>query len=123
MNAAAEQGHQVIAKPWGQEEVLEINDRYLVKKLTMHKGHRCSLQYHRIKKETIYVLSGQLKIIAGLSEATLTEKVYRAHEHVTIAPNWIHRMEAVEDSVYLESSTPEMEDVVRVSDDYQRTAP
>lgn len=69
MNAATGQTHQVIEKPWGQEEVLEINDRYLVKKLTMHKGHRCSLQYHLVKKETIYVLSGQLKIISGLSEA------------------------------------------------------
>jgi hypothetical protein len=29
-------------------------------------------------------------------------------------------MEAVTDSVYLEASTPEMEDVVRLSDDYLR---
>ena len=51
---------QVIEKPWGCEEVVEINDKYMVKKLTMWAGHRCSLQYHNLKKETIYVLSGVL---------------------------------------------------------------
>ena len=30
-------------------------------------------------------------------------------------------MEAIEDSVYLEASTPEMDDVVRLQDDYERT--
>ena len=53
---------QIIEKPWGREEVVEINDRYMMKKLTMWKGHRCSLQYHNHKQETIYVLSGQLRI-------------------------------------------------------------
>lgn len=113
---------RVIEKPWGKEEVLEINDRYLMKKLTMHKGHRCSLQYHNVKKETIYVLSGQLKIIVGPTKETLAEKIYQAHESITIMPKEVHRMEAVEDSVYLEASTPDMDDVVRVSDDYQRAA-
>lgn len=28
---------QVIDKPWGKEEVVEINDKYMMKKLTMHK--------------------------------------------------------------------------------------
>ena len=29
-------------------------------------------------------------------------------------------MEAIEDSIYLEASTPEMDDVVRLEDDYKR---
>ncbi|MBU3606129.1 cupin [Polynucleobacter sp. MWH-Creno-3A4] len=111
---------QVIEKPWGREEVIEINDKYMVKKLTMWAGHRCSLQYHNIKKETIYVLSGVLKIIQGLSQDQLIEKLYYAGDTITIAPGLIHRMEGVEDSVYLEASTPEMGDVVRLMDDYQR---
>ena len=44
---------QIIEKPWGQEEIIEINDSYMVKRLTMWKGHSCSLQYHNQKKETI----------------------------------------------------------------------
>ena len=112
--------YKVIEKPWGREEVVEINERYMVKKLTMWAGHRCSLQYHNIKKETVYVLSGVLKIIHGTTPDALEEKLFRAGDTITIAPGLIHRMEGVEDAVYLEASTPEMDDVVRLVDDYQR---
>ncbi len=111
---------QVIEKPWGKEEVVEINDRYMMKKLTMWKGHRCSLQYHNVKRETIYVLSGHLRIYHGPSQDSLQSKVFVAGETITLTPGVVHRMEAVEDSIYLEASTPEMDDVVRLSDDYQR---
>jgi len=114
--------YKVIEKPWGREEVVEVNDKYMVKKLTMWAGHRCSLQYHNIKKETIYVLSGVLKIIQGASQDALEEKLYRAGDTITIPPKLIHRMESVEDAVYLEASTSEMDDVVRLVDDYQRAA-
>jgi len=111
---------KVIEKPWGREEVIEINDKYMIKKLTMWKDHRCSLQLHNHKKETIYVLSGQLRIISGLDQNNLTGKIYTAGESITISPGEVHRMEAAEDSVYLEASTPEMDDVVRLLDDYDR---
>ena len=101
--------------------MIEINEHYMVKKLTMWKGHRCSLQYHNQKKETIYVLSGQLKIHSGPSENELTVKIYGPNDTITLLPGTIHRMEEVEDCVYLEASTPQMEDVVRIQDDYNRT--
>ena len=111
---------QIIEKPWGKEEVIEINDKYIMKKLTMLKGHRCSLQLHNHKKETIYVLSGQLRIISGPDQDNLTGKIYTEGESITISPGVVHRMEGVEDSIYLEASTPEMDDVVRLVDDYER---
>ena len=111
---------QIIEKPWGKEEVIEINDKYMMKKLTMLKGHRCSLQLHNHKKETIYVLSGQLRIISGPDQDNLTGKIYSEGESITISPGVIHRMEGLEDSIYLEASTPEMDDVVRLVDDYER---
>ena len=86
----------------------------------MKKGHRCSLQYHESKKETIYVLSGRLKISTGINEKNITSKVYQAGDSITINPGVIHRMEGETDSIYLEASTPEMEDVIRLSDDYKR---
>lgn len=113
---------RIIEKPWGKEEVIEINDRYMVKKLTMNKGHRCSIQYHNIKRETIYVLSGELRIYYGSEKEKLDSKIFTAGETITIVPGIIHRMEAVEDSIYLEASTPEMDDVVRLEDDYSRTS-
>ena len=111
---------QVIEKPWGREEVIELNDRYMVKRLTMWKGHRCSLQYHNAKCETIFVLSGQLRIYYGGSLDSLDSRNFTPGETITLVPGVIHRMEGIEDSVYLEASTPEMEDVVRIEDDYLR---
>ena len=110
----------VIEKPWGKEEIVEINDKYMMKKLTMWKGHRCSLQLHNYKKETIYVLSGQLNIISGPDQESLRGKIYTVGQSITIEPGIVHRMEGLEDCVYLEASTPEMDDVVRLVDDYER---
>ncbi|MFC1680197.1 cupin domain-containing protein [Pseudomonadota bacterium] len=114
---------KVIEKPWGKEEVLEINPIYMMKRLTMWAGHRCSLQYHEVKRETVYVLSGQLRIYIGDSQDQLSSKIYKAGDSITLEPGKIHRMEAVTDSIYLEASTPEMRDVVRLNDDYQRADP
>ena len=111
----------LIEKPWGSEEVIEINDQYMMKKLKMYKNHRCSLQFHNYKKETIYVLTGQLRIYTGETIGDLSSKIYGPNESITLKPGVIHRMEAVEDSIYLEASTPEMDDVVRLSDDYNRS--
>ena len=111
----------IIEKPWGNEEVIEINERYMVKRLTMWKGHRCSMQYHKMKCETIYVLSGKLLIHYGPTLEGLVSKVFDSGETITIKPKVVHRMEGIEDCIYLEASTPELEDVVRLVDDYQRT--
>jgi len=109
-----------IEKPWGKEEILEINNNYMVKKLTMWKGKRCSLQYHTKKCETIYVLNGALKIYYGSDQKSLFSKIFTINEHITLAPGIIHRMEAVQDSIYIEASTPEINDVIRLMDDYNR---
>lgn len=42
---------KIIEKPWGSEEIIEINEIYMFKKLLMKKGHRCSLQYHEHKRK------------------------------------------------------------------------
>lgn len=110
----------VIEKPWGKEELLEKNDRYMFKRLTMFQGHACSLQYHEIKAETVYLLSGSLKVYIGDKEDELDEIIMKSGESITLYPFKIHRMEALEDSVYLEASTPELEDVVRLQDRYKR---
>ncbi|GHU04121.1 hypothetical protein FACS1894205_1800 [Alphaproteobacteria bacterium] len=112
---------ETIEKPWGQEEILEVNDAYMVKRLTMRAGHRCSLQWHREKMETIYVLSGVLTIVSGPNADELEREDYPAGRSITIKPGIVHRMLAEGgDATYLEASTPQMEDVVRLADDYAR---
>ena len=110
----------LIMKPWGSEDVLEHNEKFVVKRLFMTAGHRCSLQYHQIKRETIYVLSGKLKVVFGASADRLADVILGPHEHLTLPTGMVHRMEAIEDCFYLESSTPELDDVVRLKDDYNR---
>lgn len=109
-----------IIKPWGYELLIEKNKKYMVKKLFMKKGHRCSLQFHKKKIETIFVISGNLKIFYGKNKNKLNYKIFKPQNTITINPKIIHRMEAVNNCIYLEASTPEIKDVVRLSDDYQR---
>ena len=110
----------IINKPWGKEEVIEINEHYMVKRLTMYAGKRCSLQYHDHKIETIYVLSGELNIIQGEDKENLKSSVFKPNQFITLKNLIVHRMEGITDCVYLEASTPQMEDVIRISDDYNR---
>ena len=110
----------VITKPWGFEQLLEHNSRYVLKRLVMNKGFRCSLQYHREKTETIFVLSGKLLILVQEPDSSPSENIYLPGTSLTIQPGVIHRMSAIEDCEYLEASTPELADVVRLSDDFQR---
>ncbi len=104
-----------IDKPWGYEKILERNKHYVLKELFMKTDHSCSLQYHRLKRETIYILTGKLEIKSN--DGT---KVYEPFDCVTIYPGEIHRMCAVEDCLYLEASTTELDDVIRLDDEYGR---
>ncbi len=107
---------QKIEKPWGYEELLENNPQYTVKRLLMKKGHQCSYQYHEKKRETIYCLRGRLHIVGEG-----TNKILAEGDSITIPSFEKHRMRAVEeDTLYLESSTSELEDVIRINDDYGR---
>ena len=109
-----------IKKPWGKEELLENNSKYAVKRLTMLKGHRCSLQFHEKKRETIYVLSGLLCLHYGETVHQMESLRLAPGDSFTIPEKLIHRMEGIADSVYLEASSPELDDVIRLSDDYDR---
>lgn len=111
---------KTIIKPWGKEEIIHADDRYVMKRLTMTAGHRCSLQYHEFKKETIYVLNGKLEISIGSTLESIQKQIYLPGDSITLEPRTVHRMAAIETSVYLEASTPELDDVVRLVDDYNR---
>lgn len=109
-----------VEKPWGYEELVECNDSYVVKKLFMKTGCACSTQYHTNKRETIMILSGSLKISTGSTLESLTSAIYTPFQTITIQPYTVHKMEAVEDCLYMETSTNELWDVVRLKDLYGR---
>ena len=79
-----------------------------------------SLQYHERKEETVCVQSGRLLFEVGMSEDSLESFELSPGESVHLLPGTRHRMTALEDSVVLEASTTELEDVVRLEDRYGR---
>jgi len=110
-----------IEKPWGYEELVEYNKNYVVKKLFMYEGHSCSTQYHELKTETIVVLKGILRIFIGNDLNSLEFKDYMEGDNITIKPYMIHKMMGISDCLYMETSTNELWDVIRLQDDYGRT--
>jgi mannose-6-phosphate isomerase len=108
-----------VEKPWGHELIWARTDRYVGKVLHIEPGHVLSLQYHRKKDETIYVLKGEI-ILRLQPGDTLTERRLREGEAFHIHPTLIHQFEAVVASDLLEASTPEIDDVVRLKDRYGR---
>jgi len=109
-------------KPWGYEELIEVNDSYAIKRIFMKAGHKCSLQKHLKKRETFVLLSGTMKYTHPTGVDIVINQnadvpIYAAY---TIQPGEVHRMEAITDILYLECSTPELDDVERLDDDYDR---
>lgn len=109
----------ITEKPWGHEELL-VNGPYVVKKLHVNKGHKLSLQYHEVKHETLIVLSGNVWLWYGDDRRSLNGIRLHPGFVEVITPGTVHRIEAEEDSIILECSTTELDDVVRLHDDYGR---
>lgn len=111
-----------IEKPWGYEELVYSGSNYVFKKLFMKEGEACSLQYHEKKHETVLIHSGRLRVSIGSSLDDIKDTILEPGETVVLAPGVLHRMTALEDCVYFESSTPELDDVIRLDDRYGRTS-
>jgi mannose-6-phosphate isomerase-like protein (cupin superfamily) len=123
---------KIVEKPWGREIWFADQAAYAGKVLEVRKGCRLSLQYHERKTETLYLLSGRMRLTfraTALGETPAASLVTPADESVWlpgaalhIPARTIHRFEALEDSVLLEVSTPDLTDIVRLQDDFARPA-
>lgn len=109
-----------VNKPWGHEVIWAEQPKYLGKILNILGGKRLSLQYHKIKDETVMVLKGELTLEYGPNKLNLKTHVLKEGQTWHIAPGMLHRMSAVDDVQVLEVSTSELADVVRVEDDHGR---
>ncbi|MCW2275921.1 cupin domain-containing protein [Rhodoblastus acidophilus] len=107
-------------KPWGRELLIVANERYALKDIFIKAGTRSSLQYHERKLETILLLSGRLTLESGTGDGPYATRDYTAGESYSISPGMHHRVTAQEDTRLIEVSTPELDDVVRIHDDYGR---
>jgi len=112
----------IIDKPWGSERLLDVNEHYVVKHLIIRCGHRLSLQYHEMKRETMFLVSGGADLTRrGPAGVDATDSMVHGVTYV-IESGTVHRLRGTssEDALILEVSTPELGDVVRLEDDYGR---
>ena len=109
-----------VEKPWGYEKWLAVTDDYALKEIFLKKGCRTSFQYHEKKEEHSYLIKGRLSIEEDDENHQIVVNEYEVGEITHAVPFARHRVTALEDSIYIEVSTPYLDDVVRIEDDFNR---
>jgi mannose-6-phosphate isomerase-like protein (cupin superfamily) len=110
-----------VDKPWGHELIWAKTEHYAGKLLFVNAGQSLSLQFHKVKDEAWYVLSGRAQLeLGGMGERMLKSEVVGPGAAFHVVPGTVHRVTAVEDTTILEVSTPQLDDVVRLEDRYGR---
>lgn len=102
-------------KPWGEETLIELTENYAVKRLYIKSGEQTSYQYHREKEETFIVIGGE-----GIVHIEGEDHIIKSGDVLTIHPKKKHTTIAIKNLSIIEISSPEINDVVRLSDKYGR---
>ena len=112
-----------VEKPWGYELLWAVSEEYAGKLLWVKAGHQLSLQFHRQKDESWYLLEGRAELeFAAAGQTTTSREVVTPGAAFRIRPGTVHRIRALEDTLMLEVSTPHLDDVVRLEDQYGRAS-
>jgi mannose-1-phosphate guanylyltransferase len=133
---------KTVTKPWGNELWIAdgVRTPYALKRILFKAGFRSSLQVHQYKFETNFVLSGtgvlQLRselfnceeYLASSEKSSILEESLRTLKDIQIKtgdvidvkPGQIHRVIAITDLIFIEASTIELDDVIRLIDDSSR---
>ena len=109
-----------IEKPWGYELIWAQTETYVAKILFIRAGESLSLQFHRVKEETMYFEMGECRVETGQAAEQLESQVCPAGTALHIPPGMLHRLTAVTDTRIFEVSTPHLDDVIRLKDKYGR---
>ncbi len=109
-----------VDKPWGWELIWALTDRYCGKLLFVRAGEALSLQYHERKDESWLVREGRAALELGAVDGALEECEIGPGDAFHFPPGTVHRVRALEDTLIVEVSTPDLDDVVRLADDYGR---
>ncbi len=112
--------HTTDERPWGNYEVLLIEEGFQVKRIQVSPGQRLSLQTHKHRAEKWTIVKGEG--IVTLGERDLPVKV---GDVVQIAKEEKHRMTnpGKEPVVFVEVQVGDYlgeDDIVRLQDDYKR---
>jgi mannose-6-phosphate isomerase len=111
-----------VSKAWGEERWLvgELAP-FGFKLIHITAGQRTSLQYHEQKEEANLVVQGKGYLIIGeYPGEELCRVPIRTGTVIHVRPKWVHRIEALENMTLVEVSTPELDDVIRIQDDWNR---
>jgi mannose-6-phosphate isomerase len=110
-----------VEKPWGYELIWARTDAYAGKILFVRSGQALSLQFHREKDESWYVLDGRAELELGdAGDAVTKREVITAGAAFRFRPGTVHRIKAMDDTTILEVSTAQLDDIVRLEDSYGR---
>ena len=109
-----------VEKPWGWELVWAETESYVGKLLHVRAGQALSLQYHEVKDEAWLVQEGRACLELGEVGGELERIEITAGDAFRYRPGTVHRVAALEDTLILEVSTPQLDDVVRLDDLYGR---
>ena len=110
-----------VEKPWGHELIWAKAEGYAGKLLFVRAGRAISLQFHREKDESWYVLEGRAEIELGeAGRAVLEKEIIGPGAAFRFRPGTVHRLRAVKDTTILEVSTAQLDDIVRLEDEYGR---
>jgi mannose-6-phosphate isomerase len=109
-----------VEKPWGWELVWAEGNDYVGKLLFVRAGESLSLQYHEAKDESWLVQEGRARLeLGGLDDELETIEI-TAGDAFRFRPRTVHRVTAIEDTLVVEVSTAQLDDVVRLEDRYGR---
>jgi mannose-6-phosphate isomerase-like protein (cupin superfamily) len=111
-------GWETLEREWGTEKVFLVPGLYTLKQITVFQGKEGGLQYHRIKDEAGYVVSGAMSITYEESPDVLHTKVVRPGDIFHFPACSVHKALALTDCVYIEVSNPVFNDRVHVEDHY-----
>ncbi len=111
---------KTVEKPWGREIWVAHTDEYAFKIIEVKAGTRASLQYHQRKHEHIYVDQGLIRLELEGADGVIQTSDVGPGNVIEVIPGRKHRVAALQDTRLLEVSTPQLDDVVRVQDDYGR---
>ncbi len=109
-----------VEKPWGWELWWTVTERYVGKVIFINAGRRLSLQYHNQKDESIFVVEGEMILHLENADGEIEPIELRSGDFRRVPVGRRHRFEARTDTKLIEVSTPELDDVVRLADDFGR---